>query len=152
MADPKLMRIMQVFADRLATIRTADGFHTDIGRTVERYPRVFNEEEAPACSVALDSSDQSQVGSVANGVKTDPGLVIRASSTFEGVAEDVAIKMLTDIHVAVEILSSTIPQQPDLFRRANESGWQIIYPENLDRVVSIEVLYSFSYSRIYGED
>jgi len=151
MADPKLMRIMQVLADRLSNVTVVNGFNTNIGQTVERYPRIFNENECPACSIYLSSADQA--GLIGSAQKTDPGLVIHASSVYGAeIAEDVALRMLTDIHKAIEVPSSSIPQNPDIIRQLGEVGWQIIYPENLAGVVSIEVLYEFSYSRKYGED
>jgi len=152
MADPKLMRIMQVLATRLKTIKTVDGFNTNIGQTVERYPRVFNENECPACSLYLSSADQG--GLIGTAQKTDPGVVIHASSVYvDEIAEDVALRMLTDIHKAIEVRSSSsIPLNPDIIRQVSEVSWQIIYPENLAGIVSLEVLYQFSYSRKYGED
>lgn len=151
MADPKLMRIMQMLSARLETISILNGFNTDIGQTVERYPRVFNDTEVPACSIYMSSADQG--GLIGNAQKTDPGLVIHASTKFgDSIPEDVAIKMLADIHKAIEIPSNNIPQNPDLIRKVDEVGWQIIYPENLSGIVSLEVLYQFSYSRKYGED
>jgi len=151
MADPKLMRIMQTLASRLTAIKVVAGFHTNIGQTVERYPRIFNENECPACSIYLSSADQA--GLIGNAQKTDPGLVVHASAVYgDEIAEDVAIRMLTDIHRAIEIPSISIQKNPDIIRQIGEVGWQISYPENLAGVVSIEVLYQFSYSRKYGED
>lgn len=150
MADPKLMRIMQVLADRQKTILKTNGFFTDIGKKVERYERVFDEAQLPASSIFLGSGEKTD--NKGGATKTDPTFTIRGSSVFTGVAEDTAIKMLADIHQAIEVLTTTIPQQPDLIRRVEEQSWQILYPENQGKVVSIEVVYSFSYSRKYGED
>lgn len=150
MADPKLMRIMQVLADRQKTILKTNGFFTDIGQKVERYERVFDEAQLPASSIFLGSGEKTD--NKGDSTKTDPTFTIRGSSIFSGVAEDTAIKMLADIHQAIEVLTTTIPQQPDLIRRVEEQSWQILYPENQGKIVSIEVVYSFSYSRKYGED
>lgn len=151
MADPKLMRIMKTLAGRVENIRVSNAFNTDIGRTVKRYPRVFNQEECPASSIFLGGG--SNGGSQGTGVKTDPELIIRASIAFgDDEPEDVAISMMADIHKAIELPSSTIPQQPDLIRNINETSWQIVYPDNVGDVVSVELTYSFSYSRKYGED
>ena len=150
MAESKLTRVMNRLAGRLEGISVGNGYYTDIGQTVERYPRVFDQDETPACAVFLNGGDSG--GSAGNGVKTDPTLTIRASHKITGIAEDIAIRMMADIHKAVEQPSSTIPQQPDVIRRYDETSWEIVYPENTGKVVSVELTYSFSYSRRYGED
>ncbi len=152
MAEPKLARIMNTLAGRLETITVDGGFYTNIGLRVERYPREFNEGEVPACAIFLSGGANS--GSEGAGVKTDPVLTVRASHGVGKtvVAEDIAIQMMADVHKAIEQPSSKIPQQPDLIRSVDESGWDIIYPDNLGDIVSVELTYSFSYSRRYGED
>ena len=111
---------------------------------------MFNQEESPASSIYLSSAEKDQI--VSNSQKTDPGLTIHGSSTYIGIAEDTAIKMIADIHKAMEVPFNLPPRQTDTNRRVEEVGWEIIYPSDSEKIVSVEVLYQFSYNRKYGAD
>lgn len=150
MPEPKLVTVMKQFAERLNAIGSADGFYTDIGNKVERYPRLFNEEECPACAVYLASADKLE--KISESVGAEPVAVIYASSIYKYVAEDKALEMLADIHAAIELKNIKLKQQTTLDRSLKELSWQIVYPENSGRTVSIEVLYQFNYTRKFGEN
>jgi len=150
MPDPKLLRIVKDIAARVATIKVASGFYTEIGKRVERGNFTFNQEDTPASSVFLQGGD---IGGEASGAnKTDAVITIRSSHVYSENPEDFAIQMLADIHKAVEIKQDYTPGPSDIIRKVQEQGWQINYPEDASSMVSVEVNYSFSYSRKYGED
>ena len=150
MPDPKLLRIVKDIAARVETVKVASGFYTDVGSRVERGNFIFNEEDVPASAVFLQGGDNG--GKAGDGIKTDPVLTIRASHIYTANAEDLAIQMLADIHKAVEIKTPFVPGPTDIIDKIAEQSWQITYPEDASSMVSVEVNYSFSYSRKYGED
>jgi len=152
MPEPKLLRIVKDIAARVESIKAMDGFYTDTGTKVIRGDYVFNEEDTPASAVFLQSGENG--GAASDGVKTDPVFTIRSSHAVavNEHAEDLAIKMMADIHKAVEIKAAYEPGPSDLIKRVKEESWQIVYPDNASSMVSVEVNYSFSYSRKYGED
>jgi len=150
MADPKLLRIVKDVASRLSPVLISNGYYTDIGQRIERGNFIFNQENTPAIAVFLQEGSNNS--NAANGVATDTGITIRASHVYGEDPEDLAIKMLADIHKAVEIKQSFSPSASDIVKRLQEDSWQITYPEDASNMVAVEVNYSFNYSRKYGED
>lgn len=51
MSDTIREKIIQQFVTRLATIRTANGYNTEIGSTVERARKSLDPDDLPACVV-----------------------------------------------------------------------------------------------------
>jgi hypothetical protein len=151
MSDPKLLRITKLLSGQLSAIQIVDGYHTNLGDFVVRGRLTPNESECPFVSISISQievEDASPGGTMTNVVEID----VVAFDVFKNLhPEDVAVKMMQDIHRAIEVPpAATIPKD-DMIGRVLFQSESIKYPEASSSVVSAFVTYQFRFNRRYGD-
>ena len=149
MSQPKLARIINTVAARLADIDQASGYYTDIGTNVRRDRREPGSDELPACLVYLGE----RLVETTNGARArcEMTITVMAYDDCLGDAEARGIELLADIQRAVELpdvtLDGLIRDQHGLAFVSDE----IFMPEIGTTAVGARVTYSAPHIRNLGD-
>lgn len=148
-----LLSILDVFAARVATITTANGYRTDIGDNLTRGRFQVSEQTAlPASALLLlpRVSEETSQGGDRSKVAAQIQIEGHRHYTTADSPEAFAIAMLADIQQAVEIA----PLNLDGLLVAEGFSWagdEIVYPEDVSNVVSAMVVYDIPHIRYTGD-
>lgn len=145
---PKLLTALKAIETRLKAIDGSGDFFSEIGQTVYRGQRTFNEDELPVCACYL--TPREPIEEQGERMKVVGSVVIEAHMMAGESPEDDAIYMLADIQRAIE-LADDKRLGGVLYDGLVFEAESIAYPSDGSNVVSCSVSYSLPTVRHYGD-
>jgi len=148
MSDTIREIIIQDVIARLANIRMANGYNTDIGRNVLRARKIISADDLPSCIVWPKSETaESKYGLT---VCTMPVLIEGLVEFGDENPSVVSEKMLGDF--IKNILSPLWSRSPDYIDSiAYVSGGTDEYPDEEDLTVGTSAIFNFAYTTAIGD-
>lgn len=152
MSTPKLQRILDAVADRLAGIKMGNGYFTDAGQQVVRGRHSLDGSRLPGCAAYVDARNVATA--VERRATVDCTITVEVLGEYGDTEPEVmACRFAADVQTAMESGDRTLDGLL-LDQRTLGLAWQsdeFIYPENQDHLVGVRVTYAMPHIRRPGD-